>query len=909
MPRTPIVVLFAALALTAAALMVGSGADDPSPAAPAAVGGADEPSGRVAAPSPPDPDARGAEGAPADPAAEDAAAEPPPPRDEPTVAGVVDAALVGVVYDLGRASNRTGPFEGATVEVREADSTFEERFAGDTLRGLDFDSASRRRPAGVLSSVADAAPTHVVRTDADGRFRVEGVSPNRWTSVRVVADGYVPFEVPRVFPAPEEVRDLGRIDLRRGGALAGRVVDEHGRAVPDAEVRLGEDVVAESDEEGAFEVRGLRSGVVTLRARRPGERSDLAPTEVVTVRTNDRVEGVRLLLPVGVEIAGAVLDRGGAPVAGAFVTARFEADGARRRPVETAVRTGDDGRFAVTGVPPDSTADLDVVHPSAPPVRLDDVRPGRPVTVTLETAPRLLVKIVQAGTGNALQPSRARWFVDSSSIGGGRPSRSAWLDGEVLSMLRVGEATYAFPIVRPGEADLVVDAPLHGPATLDDPLVVDGLRDVGPITLELTPAPAILGQVVEVGGAPIRGATVVHVDGEGRAVASGVSRSDGRFLLARAGDGGELVATAAGYARGSTGRLRDALLVLEPENRIVGTVIGFDGRPAVDLGLLVHGPNPSSGSSDAFVTRTRTDGAGEFVARALPSGSYRVHLTACASLAPGREVIPRGETRVDLDLRRSHGTLRGRVFVDDLPADGVLVRLSNRSTGRELEVSSAPGGTYRFPILPAGDYAMHVRRDGRPLGEVVPATILAGTHVERDVVVRTSSVSGVVAGLSDGPAVVRLTGGDGDRTLEDERMTDTAGSFRFVDLPAGEYRLSASAPGLVAAPRLFRVGPGANGPVTLRMVEATFAVLVPPEGTWTIEALEATPDGGEPARPRVRRHSDGALLLDALPVGRTRLEVRLEAADRDTRPRWLRRTLDVELAAGGPNRFPLADEN
>ncbi len=905
MPRTIILVLFVVLASIATALMVGSGADEST--TPTDEAGAeelaDELSAGGAAPSRPAPAARASDAAPAA-----AATKAEPPRDEPTVAGVTDAALVGVVYDLGRGWNRTGPFAGATVEVREADGAFEERFAEDTLRGLDFDSASRRRPGGVLSSVADAAPTHVVRTDADGRFRVEGVSPNRWTSVRVVADGYVPFEVPRVFPAPEEVRDLGRIDLRRGGALAGRVVDEHGRAVPDAEVLLGEDVAAESDEEGAFEVGGLRNGVVALRARRPGEWSDLAPTEVVTVRTNDRVEGVRLLLPIGVEIAGAVLDRGGAPVAGAFVTARFETGGARRRPVESVVRTAADGRFAVTGVPPESTAELEVVHPSAPSVRLEDVRPGRPVTVTLETVPRLLVKVVQAGTGNALEPSRARWFVDSRSTGVGRPSRSAWFDGELLSMLRVGGATYAFPIFGAGEADLLVDAPLHVPATPDEPLVVDGLRDVGPITLELTPAPAILGQVVEVGGAPIRGATVVHVDGEGRAVASGVSRADGRFLLARAADGGALVATAAGYARGSTGKLRDALLVLEPENLIVGTVTGFDGRPAVDLGLIVHGPNPFFRSSEAFVTRTRTDGKGEYVARALPSGSYRVHLAACASLAPGREVIPRGETRLDLDLRRSHGTLRGRVFVDDLPADGAVVRLSNRGTNRSLEVSTAPGGTYRFPILPAGAYALHVRRDGRPLGEVVPTTILAGSHVERDVLVRTSSVSGVVGGLSDGPAVVRLIGGDGDRTIEDERMTDAAGTFRFVDLPSGGYRLSASAPGLVAAPRLYRVGPGANGPVTLPLVESTIAVLDPPDGTWTIEEIEATPEGGEPGRPRVRRHSDGALLLDALPVGKTRLEVRLEAADRETRPRWIRRTLDVELAAGGPNRFPLADE-
>src|SRR5690606_35978698 len=148
-------------------------------------------------------------------------------------------------------------------EVRDVDSAFAARLARDTLRGLDFARWSRHRPSTVLSSIADLSPSVVVTTDAEGRFRAEGVRPRRSTSVRILADGYVPVELAGLFPAPGEERDLGRIDLLRGGEVAGRVLDEHDRPVNNADVLLGEDVAAESGEDGRFLVSGLRSGVVS----------------------------------------------------------------------------------------------------------------------------------------------------------------------------------------------------------------------------------------------------------------------------------------------------------------------------------------------------------------------------------------------------------------------------------------------------------------------------------------------------------------------------------------------------------------------------------------------------------------------------------------------------------------------
>lgn len=828
-----------------------------------------------------------------------------PARDEPVAAPSGDAALVGVVFDLARGSIHTAPFVGATVEVRDADSAFDERMLADTLRGLDFLSAARRRPSTVASSIEDAEPTHVAKTDAEGRFRVEGVKPNRWTSVRIVADGYLPHEISRVFPAVGEERNLGRIDLFHGGVVAGHVFDEHERPVDGADVLIGDEPAARTAADGSFEISGMRTGVVTLRARRDGEISSLAPTVVCFVRTNDRVEAVRLLLPVGIDATGIVIDGRRNPVAGARVVATFDGAADRTSPATLTVRTDDGGHFRLRGIPDDATLELEISHPGAPTVESADVDPHRPIVVTLERDPRLLVRVVQRGTENLLVPKQAVWRVGEAEFRA---------DARELALMLEGGSTYGIPCPGSGLASVTVRAPRHIPGRTTDEVFLDGSRDVGPITIELTPLPEILGQVVAAGGTPVRGARVVHIDQAGSAVASAISRSDGRFRLAREGDGGHLTATADGYARASAPSLTDALLVLQPENQLIGTVVGFDGEPEPNFGLLVYGPK-EPGPDPAFVTRCRTVGDGAYRARHLPLGLYRIFVTACAPLEPGTEIRVAGEVRLDFDLRRSHGTLRGEVFVDGLPADGTIVRLEQPDrNGQGLDVSTAPGGSYRFPILPAGDYRIAVRRDDRPLGKAMPVSIVGGAHVELPLVLHSARLTGTVAGVGTDRATVTVARFDGE--LEESILTDVQGRFEFQDLAPGHYRLSARAPGRVSPPVSLRMMTGVNGPVTLGLQAATHAILVPAtEGPWRVERLGVSPLDGIPYVPRIRRRSNGEIVLEQLPVGPLVIVVHLVAdIDRSDRHAWDRflernRTTNVmeelvaELTADGPNRF------
>lgn len=119
-------------------------------------------------------------------------------------------------------------------------------------------------------------PIPMTRTDADGAFRLTGVVPGGNVLV-VNADALLPQVKPRVKVDPGEEKDIGRIRLREGETLYGRVVDQNGDAVPNAEI-LAAPVGAipvhfarfakPTDADGVFEATGFPNQNVIVAARR-----------------------------------------------------------------------------------------------------------------------------------------------------------------------------------------------------------------------------------------------------------------------------------------------------------------------------------------------------------------------------------------------------------------------------------------------------------------------------------------------------------------------------------------------------------------------------------------------------------------------------------------------------------------
>jgi uncharacterized GH25 family protein len=221
------------------------------------------------------------------------------------------AVTVEVVDDAG------APVDGATVE----------------LRGLD----------------------HQTATTAGGKATLAPVIPGGY-QVAAWAPGFArAFQWLRV--AGEQV--TARVALRRGAALAGRVIDDRGQPVAGARVVYhgASDWSVQADErldgavtgdDGRFRFDAVAAGSVRVDARHP----EHAPgsSRIVTLDGVTAVDGVEVVLIAGAAVTGVVVDVDGRAVASARVRIGVHGAGFASAPPRQ-VFSDADGRFAVRGLP------------------------------------------------------------------------------------------------------------------------------------------------------------------------------------------------------------------------------------------------------------------------------------------------------------------------------------------------------------------------------------------------------------------------------------------------------------------------------------------------------------------------------------------------------------------------------
>lgn len=244
-----------------------------------------------------------------------------------------------------------------------------------------------------VSLSSSTSPTRrQARTDALGQYRFEQLPAGRYW-LRAGKPGFVqlrygvadPLEPGR--PVDLDNGGVGRADfvLPRAGVISGRVVDEFGEPVLDAEVRalryqsrMGQrrltsaSRVMRTDDLGAFRVFGLLPGTyyisvtprwsdpVTDEAERaeyapsyyPGT-SDLSGATAVRVALGAEVSAIDVVLQTvrTSKVVGSVLDALGAPAAGAQVSV------IKREQGNTFITVGDtrakaDGTFELSQLPP-----------------------------------------------------------------------------------------------------------------------------------------------------------------------------------------------------------------------------------------------------------------------------------------------------------------------------------------------------------------------------------------------------------------------------------------------------------------------------------------------------------------------------------------------------------------------------
>ncbi len=600
-----------------------------------------------------------------------------------------------------------------------------------TNRGVP--AAIELRPVGAKGAAAvsddddDAEPARYARTDGAGVFRVEGIPHGRW-----IIDGYSPGYVAVGAVEFEAGRGVLSLELAPGAVVEGRVTDVQGAPIAGAvvsgwQLAEGRAVVSAAALRGerteAIDRDQLRrfSGAAIASAPLPGSAASGGWSADPLFEARGELGVLRGPIPMPPidhpvdmpSAAPAVTTSTG--VAAARVVWRATPEVPDLAPLATTVappiwRTGADGAFRITGLPRGLavvTATADGFAPAASdPVRVDLGRTSAEVELELSPGTRVVGRVTDA-TGAVV----AGAFVTLTPGFPGTPTTAiTGVDGSFALGPTASDATLRASAIGFGEA---VQAVTLGSAGLGDP--------PASLTIDLVLATSdarVMGEVVDVGGLPVRGARVVVVDGAaaGRSALVG----DAGFAIDRLPAGrlrirvehaayppieATLDATADG--RGPT----PTRLVLRPGGGIAGVLLDrHTGAPLGGVALRLTGPGDASIDLASAADGSFRQGAlvaGSWTLAVDSPGYVPATLVVDVVAATSPDTITRPDVRFSLErgallagmVRDRRGTRQAGATVEVVTPDG------RRATGK-----ADADGMFRLRDVPTGRLTMTATR-------------------------------------------------------------------------------------------------------------------------------------------------------------------------------------------------------
>lgn len=601
--------------------------------------------------------------------------------------------------------------------------------------------------------------SHGARTDEDGRFSFAGVPDGRYRftvvagvltrTVDVVVAG-APVQVGelRLAPAAELT---GTVTLDGAPAAGRRVRVEHqgGRAVASGLVKA----------DGSFRIIGLVPGpyAVTLL----DEAGDpLASAQGIAAEA----DGTAVLLEVvtGGSVSGQVtLDGEPAPRARVRVQA---VDGVRGIDVVADEAGAYDSAPAL--LPPGRYVVSAVVdgHRRGSTVEVD--RSAVPVDLDVASGEVLEGKVTD-GSGSPVEGASVRIAGDASNGGA-----VATTDAEGRYELRAG----------PGERNFFVMADGFQPH--------EAKADTGSgddLDVVLAPTRTLTVEVVDGEGRPLS-AVPIDVHPAGGRVVSGLTGSDGRFVLRGTYDVEHRVAVATVIpvnvlAEETVTLAGDETVRLELPVGFLGGVVHRGGVPVSEARVVLLG-------EDGPILETTTDDDGAYEVTLLDDQPFEMVVIdgTTQHRQSGLAVPLDGDLRRDIDVEMSTGVV---VDVNGGDAERTRVVLTPGSGGAGPLRSLLEGGAARFEVQP-GEYILEVSSPGLELDrrEVTVGDALLEVSVDLE---PGASVTGTAPG---GSRITASSGGPARTTY-----VGSDGTYRFEGLPAGPVDLVATisgrAPGAV----------------------------------------------------------------------------------------------------------------
>jgi len=815
----------------------------------------------------------------------------------------------------------SGPYDASEdVELDDIELPAAEKISGRVTdeAGKPVAGAKVRAAAGSLFEDEGIPRYAETSTGADGSFTIAN-APGKSGSLVVRAPGFAPstqFSMQR--------SGVERVTLKRGGTVAGTVLDASGRPAEGVIVLSGS-LAVRTDASGAYRLAGVLRGVQTVEAS--GKEDLAARNDSVRVKAGETAD-VPLKLARSASVTGSVIDeKTRRPLSGVRVSARAGgfsfrlADMATRR-----TRTDAKGKFRLAGLAARSYS----IRASKPDY-LPATFPG--VAAAVSTPGSVAIALTRAATvsgrvtdekGAAVAGARVRFAADQGMRAILRSGPAAFLgqprittgpDGAFRMRGLAPERNRTLEAAKPG----YVPAKRHG-------LTLKSGETVKDVVLILKSGLEARGRVVDPAGQPIAGASVrvsrpqgetsrfmFRIGGmEDREKPDAWSGADGSFRVAGLEPGDYVVVVQReGYALKQVpsatvqaeGPTNWPPIVLSPGVAIAGFVRNGKGEPVVSAQV-------SSFAVDAGPRGTAvTDPEGRF--RLDGFGTDRpvmlsVRAEGYASLQ--RQVTPPSE---DLSLvLKTTGTIRGRVedaathapvtaFTASFAAPrggfgGIQIRM-----GGESERSfQSPDGSFELTDVPAGKWKVVATAPTYRSAEVAGIEIGEGETKEGIVLQlkKGASVSGRVldprrvgvpnasVSWSEGPGVGQVLAAAAIGRLAGTGTavsTDADGRFRLDGVSPGKITVAAEHPDYLDTSREVEVDDDATVELTLSAGGSIAGTVVGKDGRSPVPGAQVTiaePGGGfDLGSDSSRSDAAGNFLLEHLKPGRYRVSAKSNA--------------------------------
>lgn len=711
-------------------------------------------------------------------------------------------------------------------------------------------------------------------TDAEGRFRIEGLRPDLYYVIALRSEVYAASWRERPFLAMwNHACDVGSIRVEPLRRVEGRVVDRQGRPLAGAVVRDSYHHFAPSapsDASGAFALRLAFGDELVLQARLHGYIHHCRSSDRFRLDAANAESLITLEMVPERAIHGRVVSADGSPIPDARVIVSTQPKGSHSELGDYSLSvdidrttTDSEGRF-VSRAPEGEGIWIDVVAGPGAMGGMSFAADQSECEIQLDRERSLRVRCVDRVTGEAVLP-RALYELPTESR---TENILSWAEKRPVPISIDAESFLYFR--KSSKARILAQADGYWIGA-SDVVTRDDVRlgRIEEIVIALRPGGGVQGSCVDESGRPIQGMVVdLEAAGASPLMRSGLATTTdvrGRFVLPGL-ESARLQISA--YHR--SGRVA-ARVPIDTTQATSPTETTLVVRASGALRGRVHDGGVALPSVPVFeVPRDReptrlavTNSAGHFFVSELPSGQIDLALFAGTKdenapvLSNSKSVtIEDGMTaELSFDLADTKFALvRGAIHGRGSEYDRWVVKVEGASRTWRAEVR---GGRYLAGPLLAGTYTISVSAEhtgemiSRKTVEVAPrARLTVDFEIDAGVLVGQLVLPKEMVGAAIGDGseawddfVVTLVpfvrgadielGDSGARSFR-KRIPDETGGFRFTQVEAGEYVLrvrNSNSEVDAQAERVVQVSAQAISRVELALeASGTLEVLTPPLG-------------------------------------------------------------------------------